>query len=58
MVVLWWPLDVRRECGLGSGMIHGVCVSSVFATLLPHSCGLFSDATSIAFTNGLSMRHT
>ena len=28
MVGLWWPLDVRRECGLGSGMILGVCSCS------------------------------
>ena len=26
MAGLWWPLDVRKECGLGSGTIHGVCV--------------------------------
>ena len=25
MVGLWWPLDVRKECGSGSDTIHGVC---------------------------------
>ena len=30
MVVVWWPLDVQKECGLGSGMIRGVCAPSAF----------------------------
>ena len=56
-VVVWWQLDVRKECGLGSGMIHGVCISYALLVLLPHSRHLFSDATSTPSTNGLSMRH-
>ena len=57
MVVDLWPSDARKECGLGSGMIHGVCVSTTFVTPFIHSRRLFSDATSVASTNGLSMRH-
>ena len=37
MVAVWWPSDARKECGLGSGMIHDVCISSAFVMLLPHS---------------------
>ena len=42
---------------MGSGMIRGVCVSTAFVTLFTHLRRLFSDATSAASTNGLSMRH-
>ena len=57
MAVVLWPLDARKECGSGSDMIHSVCVSSTFVRVLPHSVRLFSDATSTASANGLSMRH-
>jgi hypothetical protein len=57
MVVVWWPLDARKGCGLGSDMIHGVCISTAFVTPFTHSGYLFSDATSAASANGLSMRH-
>ena len=33
MVAVWWPSDARKEYGLGSGTIHGVCVSSAFVIL-------------------------
>ena len=26
LMVMVWQLDVLKECGLGSGMIHGVCI--------------------------------
>ena len=58
LMVMVWQLDVLKECGLGSGMIHGVCVPPALFTPLPHSGRSFSDATSTTSTNGLSMRRT
>ena len=57
MVVVLWPLVVRKECGLGSGTIRGVRTPPALVTLLPHSGCLFSDAAGITSTDGLSVRH-
>ena len=56
MVVVLWPLAVRKECGLGSDTIRGVCTPLRLVTVLPHSLCLFSDAASTTLTDGLSMR--
>ena len=56
-VVSWWPSEARKECGWGSDMIRGVCVSTAFVTPFTYSRHLFSGTTSAASTNGLSMCH-
>ena len=37
MVGLWWPSDVPKECGFGSGTIHGVrcCSHPLYLILIP-----------------------
>lgn len=34
MAGLWWPSEVRKECGFGSGMIRGVCAPSFSGRLI------------------------